>query len=188
MGLEFLSRVRRASFWVGTIAALVVATYGEPLRGLAVGLGTLSLANWACSESDRGLTGRDRRAAPATGARSRRSAGPPAVRGGMVLLRRFRRCCSGRVLTPFGTAAQSGLRLPPPSRAWSRFVRSPAGGCGRGVTAGAWRSPTSGPTIRTAQRCAGRGLRPPMGRPHTARATPAENEEAPESSPTSSPC
>jgi len=40
MGLEFLARVRRATFWVAAVAALMTATYATPLQALAVALGS----------------------------------------------------------------------------------------------------------------------------------------------------
>jgi F-type H+-transporting ATPase subunit a len=46
MGLEFLTRVRRATIWLGATTALLVATYRGPAQGLAVALGAAwSLAN-----------------------------------------------------------------------------------------------------------------------------------------------
>lgn len=39
MGLEFLTRVRRSSLWLGAIAALVAATYTRPSVGLALAAG-----------------------------------------------------------------------------------------------------------------------------------------------------
>src|SRR5262245_43733784 len=46
MGLEFLTRVRRSSLWLGAIAALVAATYTRPASGLALAAGVLwSLVN-----------------------------------------------------------------------------------------------------------------------------------------------
>jgi F-type H+-transporting ATPase subunit a len=39
MGLEFLTRVRRSSLWLGAIAALVAATYTRPSAGLALAAG-----------------------------------------------------------------------------------------------------------------------------------------------------
>ena len=43
MGLEFLSRVRRATLWLGGIAGLLFATYHAP----AVGLGLAAGAAWS---------------------------------------------------------------------------------------------------------------------------------------------
>jgi F-type H+-transporting ATPase subunit a len=40
MGLEFLSRVRRSSLWMGAVAALLTATYVSPQAGLAFAIGT----------------------------------------------------------------------------------------------------------------------------------------------------
>lgn len=46
MGLEFLARVRRATFWVAAVVSLLTATYAAPLQALAVALGAgWSLAN-----------------------------------------------------------------------------------------------------------------------------------------------
>src|SRR5436190_23984923 len=92
MGLEFLSRVRRASFWAGLVVALVVATYGQPLRGLAVGLGLLwSLANLTLLERlIVALTGRDRRTFAATWAAIATIGGILLLFvAGWLLLRRF---------------------------------------------------------------------------------------------------
>src|SRR2546423_159577 len=46
MGLEFLTRVRRATIWLGVTTAVLVATYRGPAQGLAVVLGAAwSLVN-----------------------------------------------------------------------------------------------------------------------------------------------
>jgi len=46
MGLEFLARVRHTSAWLGGVIALMVATYVNPMLGLAFGAGALwSLVN-----------------------------------------------------------------------------------------------------------------------------------------------
>jgi len=70
MGLEFLTRVRRSSLWLGAIAALVAATYARPLAGLALAAGTAwSLVNLVLLERlIVTVTGADRRMPRARGA------------------------------------------------------------------------------------------------------------------------
>src|SRR5262245_27244308 len=70
MGLEFLTRVRRSSLWLGAIAALVAATYARPLAGLALAAGTAwSLVNLVLLERlIVTITGPDRRMPRARGA------------------------------------------------------------------------------------------------------------------------
>jgi len=67
MGLEFLTRVRRSSLWVGAVLALMVARYVTPLDGLATAIGGIwSLVNLALLELlVVALTGPDRRTRPA---------------------------------------------------------------------------------------------------------------------------
>jgi F-type H+-transporting ATPase subunit a len=62
MGLEFLSRIRRASLVIGGIATLMSAVYARPVAGLAVAAGCLwSLVNLALLERlVVALTGSDR--------------------------------------------------------------------------------------------------------------------------------
>ena len=129
MGLEFLSRVRRASFWVGLVAALVVATYGQPLRGLAVGLGMLwSLANLTLLQTlIVALTGRDRGTLPAT-RRAIAAIGGTLLLfvGGWLLLRRFpAMLLMAGFWIPFAVLLLKAVsRLLIPSRAWSRDRKS----------------------------------------------------------------
>src|SRR5437773_4027051 len=67
MGLEFLTRVRRATIWLAATTALVTAAYRGPAHGLAVLLGAAwSLVNLFLLEKlIVSATGADRDSAPA---------------------------------------------------------------------------------------------------------------------------
>jgi F-type H+-transporting ATPase subunit a len=130
MGLEFLVRVRTTSLWVIGAAALVVATYGSPLGGLAVALGgAWSLVNLALLKRlIVALTGADRRSFGAT-LRAITTIGGFMVlfTAGWMLLVRF---SPALLVFGFGVPyavivlkAASLLLLP--SRVWQRLTRTP---------------------------------------------------------------
>lgn len=130
MGLELLARVRRTSVWVGGIAALLVATYAVPARGLAVALGTAwSLANLSLLQHlIVALTGADRRTFPATRRAIAAMGGLLALfAAGWLLLLRLPPALLmvgfGIPYTVLVLKAVSMLVLP--TRAWRRFTGGP---------------------------------------------------------------
>lgn len=130
MGLELLARVRRASLWVGAIAALVTATYAAPQRGVAIAFGVAwSLANLALLERlIVALTGADRGTISATGRAIAAIGGMLALfaAGWLLLLRLPATLLMAGFAIPYAVIvlkATSLLVLP--TRAWRRFIRTP---------------------------------------------------------------
>lgn len=103
MGLEFLARVRRTTYWIAAVAALLAASYAGPLHGLAMALGALwSLGNLRLlQELVVALTG------PARSAPAERRRALLAITGLMML---------------FGIGAVMLATLPPATLLWGFLV------------------------------------------------------------------
>jgi F-type H+-transporting ATPase subunit a len=130
MGLEFLSRVRKTTLWVGGIAALMVARYVAPADGLALGLGLLwSLLNLVLIEKlVVALTGPGRGEMPALRRAAWSVGGMMILFGaGAVLLARLRpQSLLWGFLVPFAVIVLKAVSLMIlDSRAWKRFARDP---------------------------------------------------------------
>jgi len=130
MGLEFLTRVRRTTLWVGVVAALFVATYASPRTAIAVALGAAwSLVNLALIERlIVALTGPQRGTPPALRRVALSVAGQIALlAAGAVLLRALPAAAlMAGFAIPFAVLTlKAGSLLLLPSTLWRRVGRDP---------------------------------------------------------------
>jgi len=130
MGLEFLARVRRATFWVAAVVSLLAATYAAPRQALAVALGAgWSLANLFLIERlILALTG------PGRGTRATLRPAAPALLGmlalfaaGAFLLQRLPPAVlMVGFFVPYAVIVLKALALLLlPSKLWTRLTRDP---------------------------------------------------------------
>jgi len=130
MGLEFLTRVRRTSLWIGLVVALLSATRSAPLHGLALlaglawcllNLGLIEKLVVAVTGADRSTSGALARAALSIG-------GMLALfTAGALLLTRLSPIwlVAGFTLPFFVIVLKAASLLILPSRLWASFIKSP---------------------------------------------------------------
>jgi F-type H+-transporting ATPase subunit a len=130
MGLEFLARVRHATFWVAAVVSLLTATYAAPLAALAVALGAgWSLANlYLIERLIVALTGEDRGTRGALKSAGRALAGMLLLfaAGALLLQRLSPAALMGGFFVPYAVLVlKAAALLLLPSGLWKKLTRDP---------------------------------------------------------------
>jgi F-type H+-transporting ATPase subunit a len=130
MGLEFLARVRHATFWVAAVLSLLTATYAAPVQALAVAAGAgWSLANLLLIERlIVALTGAGRGTPAVLKSAARLLLGMLALfaAGAFLLQRLSPAVLMGGFFVPYAVLVLKALALLLlPSNLWARLTRDP---------------------------------------------------------------